>query len=82
MHRLIDCRHCAAQILFCRIAMPRILYYTFENMVLPSGTHPSKTMIEHKNAIVRFLKCRIQVLRFYIFNFLIFEFFSFYDPTH
>ncbi|VDN60289.1 unnamed protein product [Dracunculus medinensis] len=60
MHRLIDCRHCAAQILFCRIAMPRILYYTFENMVLPSGTHPSKTMIEHKNAIVRFLKCRIQ----------------------
>lgn len=61
MHRLVASRHSGTKLVFSRIVMPRLLFWTFENTVLPAQSHPTKKMELGKNLMLNFLKLRVEV---------------------
>ncbi|VDK55792.1 unnamed protein product, partial [Anisakis simplex] len=60
MHRLIEPRHSSCSVLLGHIVMPRLVFWTFENTTLPASAHPTKLMNDYKDAMIRFIKFRIE----------------------
>ncbi|KHN82436.1 Condensin-2 complex subunit D3 [Toxocara canis] len=60
MHRLSEKRHAGVELVMPRIVMPRLLFWTFDNTPVPTGAHPTKLMSDYKDAMIRFLRIRIQ----------------------
>uniref|UniRef100_A0A0N5AXU4 Cnd1 domain-containing protein n=1 Tax=Syphacia muris TaxID=451379 RepID=A0A0N5AXU4_9BILA len=60
MHRLVASRHSGAELVFSRIILPRLLFWTFENTVLPLQTHPTKVMELSKSLMLQFLEIRLK----------------------
>uniref|UniRef100_A0A9J2Q8E6 Condensin complex subunit 1 C-terminal domain-containing protein n=1 Tax=Ascaris lumbricoides TaxID=6252 RepID=A0A9J2Q8E6_ASCLU len=60
MHRLMDGRHAGVELVLPRIVMPRFIFWTFENTPLPAAAHPTKLMSAYKDAMIRFIRLRIE----------------------
>ncbi|VDO37552.1 unnamed protein product [Onchocerca flexuosa] len=60
MHRFLDNRHAAPGVVYGRIVMPRLLFWTLENTVFPTNAHPPKLMTTYKEAMHNFIRIRMQ----------------------
>ncbi|KAK6113390.1 non-SMC mitotic condensation complex subunit 1 family protein [Brugia pahangi] len=60
MHRFLDNRHAASGVVYGRVVMPRLLFWTFENTVLPTNAYPPKLMTTYKEAMLNFIRLRIE----------------------
>ncbi|KAL3990963.1 non-SMC mitotic condensation complex subunit 1 family protein [Acanthocheilonema viteae] len=59
MHRFLDNRHTVFGVIYGRIVMPRLLFWTLENTVFPANAHPPKLMSTYKEAMLNFIRIRI-----------------------
>ncbi|VDM19868.1 unnamed protein product, partial [Wuchereria bancrofti] len=60
MHRFLDNRHAVSGVVYGKVVMPRLLFWTFENTVLPTNAHPPKLMTTYKEAMINFIRLRIE----------------------
>ncbi|VDM97448.1 unnamed protein product [Thelazia callipaeda] len=60
LHRFLDSRHGSSHIVYGRIVMPRLLFWTLENTVFPTNAHPPKLISTYKEVILKFIEKRIQ----------------------
>ncbi|VDK63151.1 unnamed protein product [Onchocerca ochengi] len=60
MHRFLENRHAVSGVIYGRIVMPRLLFWTLENTVFPTNAHPPKLMSTYKEAMLNFIRIRTQ----------------------
>ncbi|MCP9265151.1 Condensin-2 complex subunit D3 [Dirofilaria immitis] len=60
MHCCLNNRHSASGVVYGRIVMPRLLLWTLENTVFPTNAHPPKLMNTYKEAMLSFIRIRIE----------------------
>uniref|UniRef100_A0A915PJQ2 Condensin complex subunit 1 C-terminal domain-containing protein n=1 Tax=Setaria digitata TaxID=48799 RepID=A0A915PJQ2_9BILA len=60
IHRFLERRHSSSCVVYGRIVMPRLLFWTLENTVFPTNAHPPKLISTYKEAMLSFIRIRIE----------------------
>ncbi|VDK30262.1 unnamed protein product [Gongylonema pulchrum] len=65
VHRFLDGRHTSWHVVYGRLVLPRLMYWTMENTVLPANAHPPKIMSVYKDAMISLIRMRLQEPRLF-----------------